>query len=347
MNKFTRRIFLTAAVAAAAVCTAPFAAAQGALEKTDVTIAVGGKSLYYYLPLSIAEQLGYFKDEGLNVKVVDFQGGSRSLQAVVGGSADVVSGAFEHTISMQAKRQPMKAFVLQGRAPQLALAVSNKTMKDYKELSDLKGKKIGVTAPGSSSQVLANFLIAKGGLTGKQVSFIGVGSSSGAVAAMRSGQVDALINLDPVMTILARGGDIRVVADTRKVAESDEIFGGPLPAGCLYAPENLVKKNPNTVQALTNAIVRADQWLSKATPDDVVKVVPKSYLMNDEAVYKEGFANNRDALSPDGMIPPTGAETSLRALMTVNDKLDPAKLDLSRVWTNEFVERALQKYPAK
>ena len=145
MNKFTRRTVIAAACAAAAMTFAPMSFAQQAPEKKDVTIAVGGKSLYYYLPLSIAEQLGYFKDEGLNVKIVDFQGGSRSLQAVVGGSADVVSGAFEHTISMQAKKQPMTAFVLQGRAPQLALVVSNKTMKDYKQLSDLKGKKVAMT----------------------------------------------------------------------------------------------------------------------------------------------------------------------------------------------------------
>ncbi len=142
MNKFTRRTVIAAACAAAAMTFTPMSFAEQAPEKKDVTIAVGGKSLYYYLPLSIAEQLGYFKDEGLNVKIVDFQGGSRSLQAVVGGSADVVSGAFEHTISMQAKKQPMTAFVLQGRAPQLALVVSNKTMKDYKQLSDLKGKRV-------------------------------------------------------------------------------------------------------------------------------------------------------------------------------------------------------------
>lgn len=346
MIKFSRRTVIATALAASVLPMTSVFAAE-APEKTDITIAVGGKSLYYYLPLTIAEQLGYFKDEGLNVKVVDFQGGSKSLQAVVGGSADVVSGAFEHTISMQAKRVPMIAFALQGRAPQLALAVSTKTMPDFKDLKDLKGKKIGVTAPGSSSQVLANFLIAKAGLTGKDVAFIGVGSSSGAVAAMRSGQIDALINLDPVITILEKNGDIKVVADTRKVAESREIFQGDLPAGCLYAPASFVKKNPKTVQALTNAIVRADQWLQKATPEEVLKVVPASYLMNDPEVYKAGFIGNRDALSPDGRIPESGAATSLKALMTVNDKLDPKKLDLSKVWTNEFVERALQKYPVK
>lgn len=345
--KFTRRTIIAAAAAGTFAMMAPGMSTAFAAEKTDITIAVGGKSLYYYLPLTIAEQLGYFKDEGLNVKIVDFQGGSRALQAVVGGSADVVSGAFEHTISMQAKKQAMTAFVLQGRAPQLAMVVSTKKMPNYKQLSDLKGKKIGVTAPGSSSQMVANYILAKGGLGPKDVAFIGVGSSSGAVAALRSGQIDALINLDPVITLLTRNGDAKVVADTRKVAESESFFGGTLPAGCLYAPTSFVEKNPKAVQALTNAIVRADEWLSKATPEDVAKVVPESYLMGNRDVYLAGFEGNREALSPDGKFPEGCANISLNASKTVNDKIDPAKIDLSKVYTNKFVEEALKKYPAK
>lgn len=345
MITFTRRTVISAAFAAAAMIAAPTSFAQAAPEKTDVTIAVGGKSLYYYLPLTIAERLNYFKDEGLNVKVVDFQGGSRSLQAVVGGSADVVSGAFEHTISMQAKNQPMVAFVLQGRAPQQALLVSNKKMKDYKQISDLKGKKIGVTAPGSSSQAVLTYILAQGGLGPKDVAFIGVGSSSGAVSALRSGQIDALINLDPVVTILLQNGDAKMAVDTRKVSEAEKIFNGDLVAGTLYAPEAFVKKNPNTVQALTNAMVRANQWLTKASAEEVAKVVPESYLMGNREVYLAGFEGNRDALSPDGRFPDGCAQISLDVLRKVNDKLDPAKLDLGRVYTNKFVDEALKKYP--
>ena len=110
------------------------------LEKPRLTIAVGGKNLLYYLPLTVAEQLGYFKAEGLDVTIVDFAGGSRALQAVVGGSADVVSGAFEHTVNMQFKGQRMRAFVLQGAAPQIVLGINPKTMIGYKILADLKGK---------------------------------------------------------------------------------------------------------------------------------------------------------------------------------------------------------------
>ena len=269
----TRRAVL---FAAAATVLVPALVSAQALEKKKVTIAVGGKNLLYYLPLTVAEQKGFFKDEGLDVEIVDFAGGARALQAVVGGSADVVSGAFEHNINMQAKGQPMRAFVLQGRAPQIVLAVSNKTMPNYKSVADLKGKKIGVTAPGSSTNIMANFVLAKNGLKPADVSFVGVGASQGAVAALRSGQIDAISNLDPVMTILARSNDIKIVSDTRDVAEADKVFGGPMPAATLYAPVAFIDKNPNTVQALTNAIVRANKWIQQAGPSDIVKAVPES-----------------------------------------------------------------------
>lgn len=208
--------------------------AQG-LEKPKVKIAVGGKNLLYYLPLTVAEQLGYFKDEGLDAEIVDFAGGSQALRAVVGGSADVVSGAFEHTVNMQAKGQSLRAFVLQGRAPQIVLGVNPKTMPAFKSVADLKGRKIGVTAPGSSTNVMVNFILAKAGLKPTDVSIIGVGATQGAVAAMRSGQIDAISNLDPVITLLQRSGDLKIVSDTRIVPEADRVFGGPMPAGCLLS----------------------------------------------------------------------------------------------------------------
>jgi NitT/TauT family transport system substrate-binding protein len=315
------------------------------LEKPKVTVAVGGKNLLYYLPLTIAEQLGYFKAEGLDVTIVDFAGGAKALQAVVGGSADVVSGAFEHTVNMQFKGQPMRAFVLQGAAPQIVLGVNPKTMPNFKSVVDLKGKKIGVSAPGSSTNVMVNFVLAKAGLKPSDVSIIGVGTGNGAVAAMRSGQIDAMSNLDPVITLLQRSGDLKIVSDTRVVAESDKVFGGPMPAGCLYAPQAYLDKNPNTIQALTNAMVRANKWIQTAGAAEIIKAVPESYLLGDRAVYIDAFLAAKKALSPDGMIPPKGADTAFRALASVDDKLAAAKLDLNAVYTNDFAKKANAKYP--
>jgi NitT/TauT family transport system substrate-binding protein len=330
------------ALGAAAVAAPALVRAQP-LDKPKLTIAVGGKNLLYYLPLTIAETLGYFKAEGLDVTIVDFAGGSKALQAVVGGSADVVSGAFEHTLLMQAKGLRLRAFVLQGRAPQVVLGVNPKTMPHYRSVADLRGRKIGVTAPGSSTNILANFVLAKAGVKPSEVSIIGVGAGPGAVAAMRAGQVDAISNLDPVITLLQRSGDLKIVSDTRIVAVADAAFGGPMPAGCLYAPQDFIDRNPRAVQALANAIVRADKWIQQAGPADIVKAVPESYLLGDRAVYIDSFLASKGALSADGLIPEAGAATALRALQSVDDALKGARFDLAAAWTNEFARRANAK----
>jgi NitT/TauT family transport system substrate-binding protein len=330
------------ALGAAAVAAPALVRAQP-LDKPKLTIAVGGKNLLYYLPLTIAETLGYFRAEGLDVTIVDFAGGSKALQAVVGGSADVVSGAFEHTLLMQAKGLRLRAFVLQGRAPQVVLGVNPKTMPHYRSVADLRGRKIGVTAPGSSTNILANFVLAKAGVKPSEVSIIGVGAGPGAVAAMRAGQVDAISNLDPVITLLQRSGDLKIVSDTRIVAVADAAFGGPMPAGCLYAPQDFIDRNPRAVQALANAIVRADKWIQQAGPADIVKAVPESYLLGDRAVYIDSFLASKGALSADGLIPEAGAATALRALQSVDDALKGARFDLAAAWTNEFARRANAK----
>lgn len=335
----------TLLVASSTLLALPALVRAQSLEKPKLTIAVGGKNLLYYLPLTIAESLGYFKAEGLDVTIADFAGGSQALRAVVGGSADVVSGAFEHTLNMQAKGQALRAFVLQGRAPQIVLGINPKTMPNFKTIADLKGKKIGVTAPGSSTNVMANFVLAKAGLKPGDVSIVGVGTGSGAVAAMRSGQVDAMSNLDPVITLLQRSGDLKIVSDTRIVAEAEKVFGGPMPAACLYAPQSFVDKHPATAQALANAIVRADKWIQAAGAADIIKAVPENFLLGDRAVYIDAFMAAKGALSADGLFPEAGAATAARALQSIDATLKDVKFDLAAVYTNEFARKALAKYP--
>ncbi|BCQ23496.1 ABC transporter substrate-binding protein [Caballeronia sp. NK8] len=338
-----RRTFIAsgAVLAGSAWSAMPLAFAQGKPEQTKVSIAVGGKNLFYYLPLTIAERRNYFKDEGLEIEIADFAGGAKALQAAVGGSADVVSGAFEHTLLLQAKNQYFREFVLQGRAPQIVLAVSKKAMPNYKSVADLKGKKIGVTAPGSSTSIMASFVLAQAGLKASDVSFIGVGAGAGAIAALQSGQIDAIANLDPVMTKLDRAGDIRIVSDTRTLADTVKVFGGNMPAGCLYASQSFITKNPNTTQALTNAMVRALKWLQAASGKDLISTVPESYLLGDRALYLDSWQHVKEALSPDGLMPADGPATSLKTLQAFDETVKGKPIDLSKTWTNDFVKKAL------
>ncbi|HEX9183185.1 MAG TPA: ABC transporter substrate-binding protein [Burkholderiales bacterium] len=332
-------------VLAAALALAAAQATHAQLEKRDVHIAVGGQASFYYLPLTIAERQGYFKDEGLNVRISDFAGGAVALRAVVGGSAEVVSGAYEHTISLQSKKQYFQAFVAQGRLPQIAFGVASGKAASVKSLKDLKGLKVGVSAPGSSTHNLVKQLLAKGGLDPmKDVSVIGVGLGATAITALKSGQIDAISNTDPVMTKLEQDNAIKVIADTRTVKGTIDVWGAPLPAGCLHAPIEFVQKNPNTVQALTNAIVRADKWIAKASATDVARVVPESHLLGDRALYLFSYDKVKEAISPDGLFSDDGAKATARGLAAFDPGIKPAEIDLAKTYTNEFAKKANAKY---
>ncbi|HVO89422.1 MAG TPA: ABC transporter substrate-binding protein, partial [Casimicrobiaceae bacterium] len=218
------RRWISIIVAALAAITFAAPGFSQALEKTKLTIGVGGKSLFYYLPLTIADTQGYFKAEGLEVELNDFPGGARALQALLGGSVDVVSGAYEHTITQQAKGQAIQAVILQGKYSAIVLVMSKAKAAQYKSPKDLKGMKIGVTAPGSSTNMFVNILLAKAGLKPDDVAIIGAGAGGGAVAIMQRGEIDAMSNLDPVISMLEAGGDFVPVIDTRTSKGMQEVY---------------------------------------------------------------------------------------------------------------------------
>lgn len=342
----SRRTFGVGAVLTAASLVAPAVRAQPRLEKTRVAIAVGGKAMFHYLPLTISEQLGFFKDEGLEVEISDFAGDARAQQAALGGAADVMSGAYEHTIHLQNKGQFFQAFVLQGRAPQVALGVSMKTMPGFKTVHELKGKRVGVMAQDSSTSMLAHLALSRYGIKASDVSFIDVGTAAGALAALRSGQIDAISNIDPVMTMLEQKGEVRIIYDTRTLKGTQEVFGGPMPAACLYASQEFLKKNPNTAQAMTNAIVHGLKWLQTAGPRDLIKTVPEAYLVGDRGLYLSSFNKVRESIAVDGMFPEDGGKIALRALASLDATLKPEKIDLARTFTNQFALRAKVKFKA-
>jgi len=330
---------------AALVFAAGNAGAQ-APEKKKITIAVGGKNLFYYLPLTIAERQGYFKDEGLEVEIPDFAGGAKALQALVGGSADMVSGAYEHTINMQAKNQPIKAVVLQASYSSIVLVMPKDKAAKYKGPRDLKGLKIGVTAPGSSTNMFANNLLAKGGLKPSDASFIGVGAGGGAVAAMEKGEIDAMSNLDPVISQLEATGKFVAVADSRTEKGMKEFYGGDYHASTIYTNEDFVKKYPNTTQAVVNAMVRALRWISKATPEQIMAVVPPEYKGSDVSLYKAALLKNMIGYSPDGQMSMKAAQNVYAVLKQFEPSVIAAgdKIKLENTFDNSFAKKAAAKY---
>ncbi|MDB5928664.1 MAG: putative signal peptide protein [Polaromonas sp.] len=343
----SRRTFINGATLGAAVLALPVLHAQSRPEVRKITISVGGKADFYHLPLTISEQLGYFRAEGLEVGISDFETGAQALQAVVDSTANVCSGAFEHIINLHSMRQMFQAFVLQGRAPQIAFGVSTKNLPNYKSIAELRGKKIGVSAPGSLTSMMAGLVLSRGGLNAADVSFVGVGTAGGALAALRSGQIDALSNTDPTMTMLEQKGEVRIISDTRTLKGTTEVFGGPMPAACLYAPMDYIRKNPNTCQALTNAIVHGLKWLQTAGPSDIIKTVPESYLLGDRGLYIAAFTKVRESISLDGLFPEEGPRTALKALSGgLGATAGSNSIDLAKTYTNVFAQRAKERFKA-
>jgi NitT/TauT family transport system substrate-binding protein len=313
-------------------------AAAGKPEKADVVIAVGGISGMYYLPLALADRLGYFKDEGLNVEIADFAGGSKALQAMMGGSADVTAGGFDHVITLQSRGQNVQSFVLMLTVPAIELGVVTSKLGTYRSSKDLKGMKIGVTAPGSTTHMFVNRILKLADLAPDDVSIIGIGSGPTAVAAARAGQVDALANVEPVISMLEHSGAIKVVAESITEQGSKAIFGNKLPSGCLYTKQEFIQKYPNTVQALANAIVRALKWLQKSSVDDVAKAVPKEYLLGEPEVYRAALRKSLPTYSPDGAFSPAAVQAFFEVLGSFDPNVKAAAgLDIRRTYENKFV----------
>lgn len=352
MGNINRREFNLASslamglLAGASVGVGASTQAQNRFEKTKITLAVGGKAAFYYLPLTIAEQLGYFAAEGLELEIVDYPSPIRAQQALANGNAEVVCGAFEHLFSLHAKQQFVQSFVALGRAPQMAMGVSVKSMPHYKRLADLKGKRIGIAAPGTGTNVMANVLLQRAGLEQNDVSYIGVGTSAGALSAFRTGQIDAICNLEPVMSQLEQNGDIKIIADSRTLRGTEAIFGGAMPGACLYAMPEYIQKNKWVVQALSNAIVRSLKWLQVAGPKELLRNVPEVYLMGDRGLYLATFNKLRESIALDGLVAEDAAKMALKVMSSFDPNIKAEKIDVNKTYLNVFAKQSKLQFSA-
>lgn len=315
--------------------------AQAAPEKPKLTLGVGGKPLLYYLPLTIAERRNFFKDFGLEVEINDFAGGARSLQALVGGSVDLVTGAYEHTLRMQARGQDIRSTLELLRFPTIVIGVRKALADKVKSPADFKGLKIGVTAPGSSTYITAVHAMVKAGLAATDASFIGVGGGQSAVAAMKRGEIDVISHLDPVIAKLETDGDIVTLIDTRTEAGTRALFGASNPAACLYLRQDFIEKYPNTTQAAVNALYKALRWIDKASPAEIADSVPESYHLGDKPLYIKAVQASKDAYSKTGVMAPEGMNAVFAMLKALDKDMQNVSADVvAKSFDGRFAQKA-------
>jgi NitT/TauT family transport system substrate-binding protein len=296
----------------------------------------------------LAKQLGEYEKAGVNVEVVEFKGGSEALKSVMGGSADVVSGYFDHCVNLAAKGQHLQSFVVYDRYPGFALVVSPKHAAEIKSIKDLANKKIGVSAPGSSTDFFLKYILKKNGVDPNSIGVIGVGLGASAIAAMEQGQVDAAIMLDPAVTILQNNHkDLKILSDTRSQKDTLAVFGGEYPGGALYTKADWIAAHPKEVQAMTNAIINTLKWIHSHTPEQIADKMPAEYVGKDKALYIAALKNTLAMYSETGRMDPKGAEAVLAVFSQSSPDVAKANIDLSKTYTNTFVENAHKKMGMK
>ncbi len=316
-------------------------AGQFAAAQTKVTVAVGGGACLCYLPTVLAKQLGEFDKAGLSVELVDLKGGSDALKAVLGGSADVVSGYFDHCVNLAAKKQELQSFVVYDRYPGLVLVVSPKHTNEIKSIKDLAGKKVGVSAPGSSTDFFLKYQLKKNGLDPAGTSVIGVGLGATAVAAMEQGQIDAAVMLDPSVTVLQGSfKDLRILSDTRTQKDTMATFGGEYPGGALYSTAAWVGAHPKEVQSLTNAIVNTLKWIHSHSAEEIMDKMPPNMVGKNKELYLAALKNTIPMYSQTGMMDPKGADAVLAVFSEGSPDVAKAHIDVTKTYTNKFVEQA-------
>lgn len=315
-------------------------ALAGTAMAEPVRISVGSYNLNN-LPFPVAQGLGLYEKEGLDVTVENFaSGGSKTLQALVAGSTDIAVGFYDHTIQMQSQNKAVVGFVVLARNSGLVLAGGNKSTFDPTKPVTIKGAKVGITSPGSSSDFFVRYYLQRHNLSADDVSLIGVGSGSAAVAALEQGKIDLLVNYDPAATFIEAKGVGKILIDGRSDEGAKEIYGGIYPTSVLYATQNYIDGNSETIQKVTNATVQALEWMNTHSAEEIVEKLPKEFISGDRETYIKAVQNAKAIFSTDGRFNEEDIKTPLVVLKSFNKKVAATDIDLSKTYTNSFVGKA-------
>lgn len=313
-------------------------------DSTTVKLGISGQSLLAYLPVTLAQQLGYYEEAGLNVELIDMQSGSQAITGLLAGDVDVVSGYFDHTIQVQAKGKPAQAFTAMLTVPSMVVAVAPGSAGTVSSLSDLVGQPVGVTSPGSGTDYFLKFLLEKNGIDPQSVPVVGIGAGSTAVAAMQQGQVKAAVMLDPAVEQLeaAVGQPLTALADTRTTEGVRDAYGvDTYPASVLYANVDWVAENKETAQKLAEVIAKTVTEIQAMSGADIASKMPPALAGGqDQAVYAKAIDTIKSGFSTTGYIDPAGVEAAYNVLKEFDPAVKNASnIDLQLTYTNEFASQ--------
>ncbi len=299
---------------------------------------IGGYKKIIYLPAKLTESLGYFKDEGLNVELLNEGAGVDAENEMLAGAVQGVVGFYDHCVDLQTKGKYIQSVVQLSHAPGEVELVSNK-YPQVKSMADLKGKSLGATGLGSSTNFLTQFLMVKAGVQPGDFSSLPVGAGTTFIAAMQQDKIQGGMTTEPTISRLLKTGEARVLVDLRTLEKTKEALGGTYPAASLYMPTDWVEKNKPTVQKLANAFVKTLRFINTHSAAEIAEKMPKDFYVGDKEAYVKALAEGKGMFTADGVMPKGGPETVLSVLGAFSKNVKGKTVDLSKTYTTEFVSK--------
>ena len=150
--------------------------------------------------------------------------------------------------------------------------------------------------------------------------------------------------LDPAVTLLqGKNKDLKILSDTRSQHDTLSVFGGEYPGGALYTRADWIASHPKEIQALTNAMVATLKWIHSHSPEEIMAKMPADMVGSDKALYLAALKNTIPMYSETGRMDPKGAAAVLAVFSRSSPEVAKANIDLSKTYTNKFVDEANQK----
>ncbi len=314
-------------------------ASCAAMSADKVTIMVGGYEKHIYLPAKLAEGLGLFKAEGLDVEILNEGSGVDAENEMLAGAVQGVVGFYDHCVDLQTKGKYVESVVQFSQAPGEVELVSS-LHPEIKSMADLRGKSLGVTGLGSSTNFLSQYLMVKAGVPLGEFTSIPVGAGTTFIAAMTQDKIQAGMTTEPTISRMLKTGEARILIDMRSVEKTKAALGGTYPAASLYMPTDWVQKNKPTVQKLANAFVKTLKFINTHSALEIADKMPKDFYVGDKDGYVKALADGKAMFTPDGVMPAGGPETVLAVLSAFSKNVKGKTVDLSKTYTTEFVKNA-------
>ena len=328
---------LLAACLALAITTVPPTSARAA---DKIRIMVGGVEKQIYLPAKLAEQLGYFRDEGLDVELLTEPAGVDAEDELLAGAVQGVVGFYDHTIDLQSKGKFVESIVQLSQAPGEVELVASKEANTIKSPADWKGKTLGVTGLGSSTNFLTQYIAVKNGLKPGDVTSLPVGAGNTFIAALQQGKIDGGMTTEPTVSRLLRTGDAKVLIDLRTDESTRRVLGGTYPAASFYMQTSYVESHRDVAQKLANVFVRTLRYIASHSAAQIADKMPSDYYAGDKTMYIKALNDGKRMFTTDGRMPPSGPKTVLAVLAAFSRSVKGKNIDLSRTYTTEFVTAA-------